>query len=119
MYLIAIAWLYVSLMMTAAEAMHPQGTILGALFTFLLYGVLPLSIVMYLMGAPMRKRARLAKERAELAESPSLDRDQQETLGSREFKDTSSNPNPNKESQDTPGYRDEVALKQHPPHDRA
>ena len=26
MYLIAIAWLYVSLMMAAAEAMHPQGT---------------------------------------------------------------------------------------------
>jgi len=106
MYLIAIAWLYVSLMMTAAEVMHPQGTILGALFTFVLYGVLPLSIVMYLMGAPMRKRARLAKERAEWEKSSAVDRDQKETRGPREFKDTSGNPSHNKESQDTPGYRD-------------
>jgi hypothetical protein len=106
MYLIAIAWLYVSLMMTAAEVMHPQGTILGALFTFVLYGVLPLSIVMYLMGAPMRKRARLAKERAEWVESSALDRDQKKTRGSAEFKDTSGHPNANKESHDTSGYRD-------------
>ena len=34
-----------------------------AIFTFLLYGVLPCSIVLYLMGTPMRRRARLAAER--------------------------------------------------------
>jgi len=61
-YLIAIAWMYVVLMMALAEALSAQGTILGALVTFLLYGCLPLSIVMYLLGTPMRRRARLAAE---------------------------------------------------------
>ena len=62
MYLIAIAWIYVVLMMALAEAMSAQGTVLGAIFTFVLYGCLPLSIVMYLLGTPMRRRARLAAE---------------------------------------------------------
>ncbi|SEK99176.1 hypothetical protein SAMN05216359_104244 [Roseateles sp. YR242] len=58
MYLVAIGWMYVVLMMAAAEAMNPQGTVLGALVTFVLYGVLPLSIVLYVMGAPRRREAR-------------------------------------------------------------
>ncbi|MFM2186984.1 MAG: hypothetical protein ACO26F_02780 [Burkholderiaceae bacterium] len=60
MYLVAIAWMYVVLMMALVEALSPQGTVLGALFTFALYGLLPLGIVMYLMGTPMRRRARMA-----------------------------------------------------------
>jgi hypothetical protein len=60
MYLLPIAWLYVVLMMAAAEATSPQGTLLGAFFTLLLYGVLPVSIVMYLMGSPKRRRAQRA-----------------------------------------------------------
>lgn len=62
MYLVAIAWMYVVLMMSVAEATSSQGTVLGALVTFGLYGLLPLSIVMYLLGTPMRRRARLARE---------------------------------------------------------
>ncbi len=62
MYLVAIAWMYVVLMMALVEALSPQGTVLGALFTFALYGLLPLGIVMYLMGTPMRRRARIAAE---------------------------------------------------------
>ena len=54
MYLVAIAWIYVVLMMSIAEVMHPDGTLLGAIVTFLLYGVLPLSIVLYIMGARLR-----------------------------------------------------------------
>jgi hypothetical protein len=69
MYLVAIAWIYVVLMMAVAEAMSPQGTVLGAFFTLLLYGALPLSIVLYLMGTPHRRRARLAAEAAEAAEA--------------------------------------------------
>jgi membrane protein implicated in regulation of membrane protease activity len=64
MYLVALAWLYVVLMMTVAEAMAPNGTLLGALFTLLLYGVLPLSIVLYLLGTPARRRARKRAEDA-------------------------------------------------------
>jgi len=59
MHLVALAWIYVVLMMAVAEALSPQGTVLGAFFTLLLYGVLPLSIVLYVMGAPMRRRVRL------------------------------------------------------------
>ena len=64
MYLIAIAWIYVVLMMAVAEALSSQGTLLGAAFTFLLYGVMPLSIVLYIVGSPGRKRARRAAEAA-------------------------------------------------------
>jgi len=62
MYLVAIAWIYVVLMMAVAEATSPQGTVLGAFFTLMLYGALPLSIVMYLLRTPHRKRMRRARE---------------------------------------------------------
>jgi mannose/fructose/N-acetylgalactosamine-specific phosphotransferase system component IID len=68
MYLVAIAWMYVVVMMSVAEATAPNGTVLGAIVTFFLYGVLPCVILMYLMGTPMRNRARKAKDAAELAE---------------------------------------------------
>lgn len=62
MYLVAIAWMYVVLMMTVAEATSPNGTVLGAFFTFVLYGALPLSLVLYVMGTPARRRARREAE---------------------------------------------------------
>lgn len=68
MYLVAIAWIYVVLMMAVAEAVSSQGSVLGAVITFLLYGVMPLAIVMYILGTPSRKRARRAAEAAEAAE---------------------------------------------------
>ena len=57
MYLVVIAWVYVVLLMSLAEAFSSQGSVLGAIVTFLLYGVLPLSIVVYILGTPARKRA--------------------------------------------------------------
>ena len=65
MYLIAIAWMYVVVMMTIAEAASPNGTLLGAFITFLLYGVLPLSIVLYIFGTPARKRRIKAQQALE------------------------------------------------------
>ena len=65
MYLIVIAWIYVVLMMSVAEAISTQGTLLGAVITFVLYGVMPLAIVVYIMGTPGRKRARRAAESAQ------------------------------------------------------
>ena len=62
MYLVAIAWLYVVLMMSLAEALSTQGTVLGAIITMVLYGLLPLSLVLYVMGTPARRRARQAAE---------------------------------------------------------
>ena len=65
MYLVAIAWMYVALMMAVAEATASNGTVLGAIVTFVLYGLVPISIVMYLLATPSRNRARKARERAE------------------------------------------------------
>src|SRR5439155_15650101 len=61
--LVAIAWMYVVLMMALAEAISPQGSVLGAVITFILYGVLPLSIVLYIMGTPGRRKARRDAEK--------------------------------------------------------
>ncbi|MDH4463535.1 MAG: hypothetical protein QE290_05780 [Acidovorax sp.] len=70
MYIVAIAWGFVVILMAAAEATSTQGTVLGAFFTLLLYGALPLSIVLYVMGTPARKRARQQAEAAQQAASP-------------------------------------------------
>ncbi|MDR3368627.1 hypothetical protein [Rhodoferax sp.] len=67
MYIVPIAWLYVALMMAVAEATNSNGTVLGAIITFLLYGLLPITLVVYVMGTPARRRAIKAKEQAELA----------------------------------------------------
>lgn len=67
MYIVPIAWLYVAIMMAVAEANHPTGTLLGAVITFFLYGVGPVALMVYLMGAPARRRAIKAKDAAELA----------------------------------------------------
>ena len=58
MYLIAIGWVYVVLMMAVVEA--STGTLLGAIVTFVLYGVMPLALVMYLLATPSRRAAKRA-----------------------------------------------------------
>ena len=62
MWIVAIAWIYVAVMMALAEATSPQGTVLGAVITFLFYGVAPTALVMYLLGTPDRRRARRKAE---------------------------------------------------------
>ena len=63
MYLIVIGWLYVVLMMAVAQATNTTGTLVGAVFTFVLYGALPVSLVVYLIGTPARKEpSRPAKQ---------------------------------------------------------
>ena len=62
MYLVVIAWLYVVLMMAVAEATNSNGTVLGAIVTFVLYGLLPIALVVYLMCTPMRRKAIKARE---------------------------------------------------------
>jgi hypothetical protein len=66
MYIVPIAWLYVTVMMAVAEATNTTGTVLGGIVTFVLYGLLPVGLVVYVMGAPARGRAIKARERAEL-----------------------------------------------------
>ena len=69
MYLIPIAWLYVALMMAVAEASHANGTVVGAVLTFVLYGVAPVALVVYLITRGPRRRARERAEQAAAAAS--------------------------------------------------
>lgn len=66
MYLIPMAWIYVALMMAIAEATNSTGTVLGGIMTFVLYGLLPVGLVVYLMGSSSRRKTIKAREAAEL-----------------------------------------------------
>lgn len=58
--IVAIGWLYVTVLMAAS-----QPTILSGIMTFLFYGVLPVTVILYIWGAPLRRRRRKAQEAAE------------------------------------------------------
>lgn len=62
MYIVAIAWIYVVLMMSITEE-----TVVAGVMTFALYGILPLTIVLYIMNTGSRRRARAATVEAVLA----------------------------------------------------
>ena len=61
MYIVAIAWIYVVLMMSLTETSFVAG-----IMTFLMYCVLPLTIILYLMGGSRRKRKREAMAKADM-----------------------------------------------------
>ncbi|MEJ8858254.1 hypothetical protein WKW79_27045 [Variovorax robiniae] len=63
-HLIVIGWLYVAVMMAVAEATNTNGTLLGAIVTFLMYGLGPVALVVYLLGTPARRKAIRARELA-------------------------------------------------------
>jgi small-conductance mechanosensitive channel len=56
-YIVALAWIYVVLLMSLAER-----TAVAGVMTFLLYAVLPWMIILYVMGSPKRRRARKEAE---------------------------------------------------------
>ena len=53
MYIVAIAWAYVVLMMSITEA-----SFIAGLLTFLFYGAVPLALFLWLVGTPQRRRTR-------------------------------------------------------------
>lgn len=57
MYVIAIGWLYVTLLMAATE----PNLVAGAL-TFAFYGIVPLALLLWLLGTPQRRRNAARKE---------------------------------------------------------
>ena len=65
MYIVAIAWKFVVTLRSVVEAVASNGSILGAIMTFVFYGILPLGLVLYLLGTPLRRRHNQAKEAAE------------------------------------------------------
>lgn len=69
MYIIAIGWLFVTVLMAAAEAMSTS--IVAGLLTLVFYGLLPVGLILYLLGTPERRRR---QKRAELnQQTPSDD----------------------------------------------
>lgn len=74
MHIVAIAWIFVVVLVALAEATAPQGTVLGALFTLLGWGVLPLSIVLYVLNTPAQKRRQRQAAADGADEQPRRDR---------------------------------------------
>lgn len=62
MHIVAIAWLYVTLMMAITEK-----TITAGVLTFVFYGLAPCALMLWLAGTPTRHRA--AKQHASAAPS--------------------------------------------------
>jgi len=60
LHIVAIAWIYVVLLMSLTE--H---SVVAGIMTFLMYCVVPLSIILYLIRSPQRKRARLEVEKTQ------------------------------------------------------
>jgi len=56
MYIVAIAWLYVALMMALTDQ-----SIVAGILTFGFYGLLPCALLLWLAGTPQRHRNRLRK----------------------------------------------------------
>lgn len=57
LYLIAIAWIYVVLYMSITES-----SVVAGIMTFIFYCIIPLSLVIYVLRSPARKRQIKAEE---------------------------------------------------------
>ena len=68
MLIIIIAWLYVVILMSMTE-----NTVIAGVMTFLLYGVLPLLVVVYLLNTPARRARRKAAQAQEEAAATTED----------------------------------------------
>lgn len=68
MHIVAIAWLYVVVLMALAEGFAVGGSWLGAAITFVIYGLIPGSIALYLLGTPARRAARRRAEASAAAD---------------------------------------------------
>jgi hypothetical protein len=69
MYIIAIGWLWVTLLMALTEP-----NIVAGVLSFTFYGLLPCSLLMWLLGTPARRRKKAAENSAmpgdQLADAP-------------------------------------------------
>jgi len=57
MYVVAIAWLYVALMMSITQPSALRGIV-----TFLGVGLLPLALFLWIVGTPQRRRNRVRED---------------------------------------------------------
>lgn len=72
MYIIAIAWLYVVMVVAVADT-----TIVGGVLTFVFWGLAPLALFLWLFGTPARRRNAMRPR----SETPTEDNDRAESGG--------------------------------------
>ena len=60
MYIVAIAWIYVVLMVSVM-----QTTFFRGVMTFIFTGILPLALLLFLIGTPQRRRNQAARSDSE------------------------------------------------------
>jgi hypothetical protein len=66
MYIVAIGWLYIVVLMAISETNWVAG-----ILTFTFYGLFPLSILLWLFGGPVRRRRRAMTEGGEATQGAS------------------------------------------------
>ncbi len=59
-YIVAIGWLYVVIMMAVTETSFPAGAV-----TLLCYGILPLGLFLWIAGTPQRRRKAVSSHAAD------------------------------------------------------
>ena len=62
LFIVAIGWIYVVLMMSITET-----TPIAGVMTFILYGLLPVALLLYISGGGKRKRRRIAEAQRQAA----------------------------------------------------
>lgn len=68
MYIIAIGWLYVTLLMALTE-----GSVIAGVLSFVFYGLAPTALLWWLLGTTARRRRRAQLEAAERQAAMSAD----------------------------------------------
>ena len=61
MYIVAIAWLYITILMAATEI-----SLIAGLMTLAFYGIAPLALFLWIFGTPRRRYQQRMAERAKL-----------------------------------------------------
>lgn len=68
MYIVAIAWIYITFLMAATEP-----SITAGVLTFTFYGLLPCALFIWLVGTPQRKRNKQASLQNKLSQPDRTD----------------------------------------------
>ena len=63
MYIVAIAWIYITFLMAATEP-----SITAGVLSFIFYGLLPCALFVWIVGTPQRKRNQQALLQKELGQ---------------------------------------------------
>jgi biotin transporter BioY len=68
MFIVAIGWIYVVLMMAITET-----TPVAGVMTFVLYGLVPVALLLYISGGRQRKRRRAAEQQERQRQAASVE----------------------------------------------